>query len=131
YFADPAVAVVQAPQDFYNLDSFEHEPLAPRGVFNEEEVFYRMIGPAKNRWGAAFWCGTCAVLRVAALRSAGGVATDAVTEDILTTVRLHQAGWRSVYHNEVLARGLAPADAEQYLTQRRRWATGAMQVLRR
>jgi cellulose synthase/poly-beta-1,6-N-acetylglucosamine synthase-like glycosyltransferase len=26
YFDDPRVAVVQTPQDFYNLDSFEHEP---------------------------------------------------------------------------------------------------------
>jgi cellulose synthase (UDP-forming) len=35
-----------------------------------------------------------------------------------------------VYHNEVLARGLAAANAEQYLSQRVRWGTGAMQVLR-
>ncbi len=60
----------------------------------------------------------------------GGVATDSITEDILTTVRLHRHGWRTVYHNDVLARGLAAADAHQYATQRLRWGTGAMQVLR-
>lgn len=78
----------------------------------------------------AFWCGTSALLRVNALKEVGGVATGTVTEDIHTTIRLHAAGWRSVYHNEVLARGLAAASADQYLLQRHRWGTGAMQVLR-
>jgi cellulose synthase/poly-beta-1,6-N-acetylglucosamine synthase-like glycosyltransferase len=129
YFADPSVALVQTPQSFYNLESFEH---AKHGdaVYNEESVFYRVIAPAKNRWAAPFWCGTGALVRVAALRSVGGVATESVTEDIHTTIRMYRAGWKGVYHNEILANGLAPSDAEAYLTQRNRWATGAMQVLR-
>jgi cellulose synthase (UDP-forming) len=131
YFADPKLAFVQTPQDFYNLESFEHQRRGNGEVFNEEAVFYRVIAPAKNRWSAPFWCGTCALVRVEALRSVGGVATDSVTEDIHTTIRMYRAGWRGAYHNEVLARGLAPDDASQYLLQRNRWATGAMQVLRR
>lgn len=125
YFDDPRIAVVQSPQDFYNADSFEQE-----GEFQEQALFYRVLQAGKNRWGAAFWCGTGALVRVAALRDVGGVATDTVTEDIHTTIRLHRRGWRSVYHNEVLARGLAAADAGQYQLQRLRWGTGAMQVLR-
>ena len=125
YFDDPRLALVQTPQDFYNLDSFEHS-----GPFNEQQLFYRAIQPGRNRWGAAFWCGTGAVVRVAALREVGGLATETVTEDIHTTIRLHRAGWRTVCHNEVLARGLAAGDAMQYLNQRLRWGTGAMQVLR-
>ena len=58
------------------------------------------------------------------------MAVETVTEDIHTTIRLHRRGWRSVYHNEVLARGLAAADSDQYAAQRVRWGTGAMQVLR-
>jgi len=131
YFDDDRVAVVQMPQDFYNLDSFEHEGETDDGpVYNEERVFYRALAPAKNRWHAAFWCGTCALVRTEALRDAGGVATETVTEDIHTTFRLMQKGWTTVYHNEVLARGLAPTDAHQYMLQRHRWALGAMQVLR-
>ncbi len=129
YFDDPSVAFVQTPQDFYNTDSFEHDVVRGDRSFNEEAVFYRVILPAKNRWNAAFWCGTGAVLRAEALRSVGGVATETVTEDIHTSIRLHARGWRSVAHNEVLARGLAAADARQYLLQRNRWSTGAMQVL--
>jgi cellulose synthase (UDP-forming) len=129
YFDDPEVALVQTPQSFYNLESFEHEKHG-EGHFNEESVFYRVIGPAKNRWQAPFWCGTCALVRTEAVRSVGGVATESVTEDIHTTIRMYRQGWKGVYHNEVLANGLAPADAAAYLGQRNRWATGAMQVLR-
>lgn len=145
YFDDPRVALVQTPQDFYNLDSFEHLPasrlaqlwgrLVGRGrgasrVFCEQALFYRVLQPGRNRWNAAFWCGTNAVLRTSALAEVGGLATESVTEDIHTTIRLHRRGWRTVYHDEVLARGLAAADAGQYLSQRVRWGTGAMQVLR-
>lgn len=36
------------------------------------------------------------------------MATISVTEDMATSMRLHANGWKSVYHNEVLADGLAP-----------------------
>ncbi len=132
YFDDPEIAVVQTPQDFYNLDSFEHEGgTSAEPGFSEEAVFYRVLLPGKNRWGGAFWCGTSALVRTQALRAVGGVATETVTEDIHTTIRMQRLGWKTVCHNEVLARGLAPSDAIQYMVQRNRWAQGAMQVLRR
>lgn len=132
YFSDPKVAVVQTPQDFYNVTSFEHGGgIAYGEPFHEQTLFYRLLQPGKNRWGAAFWCGTNALVRVKALREVGGAATDTITEDIHTTIRLHRRGWKSVYHNEVVARGLAADDAAQYQLQRNRWGTGAMQVLRK
>lgn len=136
YFDDAKLALVQTPQDFYNADSFEHDRNRSwfwrdrRDVpFSEQGLFYRGIQPGKNRWGAAFWCGTNAVVRMTALREVGGVADESVTEDIHTTIRIHRRGWRTVYHNEVLAYGLAAKDADQYQTQRVRWGTGAMQVM--
>jgi cellulose synthase (UDP-forming) len=130
YFDDPKIALVQTPQDFYNENSFVHEVVGDR-LYCEEELFYRAMQAGRNRWNAGFWCGTGAVLRVSALRSVGGVSTDSITEDIHTTIRLHRTGWSTAYHNEVLARGLAASDADQYLAQRLRWGSGAMQVLRR
>jgi cellulose synthase (UDP-forming) len=59
------------------------------------------------------------------------MATISVTEDMATSMRLHALGWRSVYHHEVLAVGLAPEDLRSMLTQRLRWAQGTMQVLLR
>ena len=134
YFQDERIAVVQTPQDFYNLDSFEHEGAQASSnshMYHEQQLFYRAIQPGKNRWDAAFWCGTGAVLRVAALHEVGGVATETFTEDIHTTIRLHRRGWKTVYHNQVLARGLAADTAHQFEIQRLRWGTGAMQVLKK
>jgi cellulose synthase (UDP-forming) len=52
-----------------------------------------------------------------------------VTEDMATAMRLHSLGWKSVYHHEVLARGLAPDDLRSALQQRLRWAQGTIQVM--
>ncbi|MDJ0325479.1 glycosyltransferase [Cryobacterium sp. PH31-AA6] len=59
------------------------------------------------------------------------LATISVTEDMATCMRLHGLGWKSVYHHELLADGLAPEDAGTMLTQRLRWAQGTMQVFLR
>ncbi|UZX05263.1 glycosyltransferase [Arthrobacter sp. CDRTa11] len=59
------------------------------------------------------------------------LATNSVTEDMATCMRLHAAGWESVYHHEILAKGLAPEDLRTMLTQRLRWAQGTMQVFLR
>jgi cellulose synthase (UDP-forming) len=56
------------------------------------------------------------------------MATISVTEDMATCMRIHGMGWRTAYHDEVLARGLAPEDLGTMLTQRLRWAQGTMQV---
>ncbi|WP_019135145.1 glycosyltransferase [Cellulomonas massiliensis] len=56
------------------------------------------------------------------------VATLSVTEDMATAMRLHALGWRTVYHHERLAHGLAPEDLGTMITQRLRWAQGTMQV---
>lgn len=57
------------------------------------------------------------------------LATLSVTEDMATAMRLHALGWRSVYHHERLAVGLAPEDMRTMLTQRLRWAQGTLQVM--
>ncbi|MFF2622692.1 glycosyltransferase family 2 protein [Oerskovia jenensis] len=54
--------------------------------------------------------------------------TTTITEDMATAMHLHAMGWTSVYHHEVLVRGLAPDDVGTALSQRLRWATGSMQV---
>jgi cellulose synthase (UDP-forming) len=56
------------------------------------------------------------------------LATISVTEDMATSMRLHALGWKTVFHNELLADGLAPEDVGTMLTQRLRWGQGTMQV---
>ena len=57
------------------------------------------------------------------------MATISVTEDMATAMRLHSNGWKTVYHHEVLAHGLAPEDLATMLHQRLRWSQGTLQVL--
>ncbi|HXH79312.1 glycosyltransferase family 2 protein [Nocardioides sp.] len=57
------------------------------------------------------------------------MATISVTEDMATCMRVHALGWRTAYHDEVLAKGLAPEDLQTMLTQRLRWAQGTVQVM--
>ncbi|WP_210480118.1 glycosyltransferase family 2 protein [Naasia sp. SYSU D00948] len=59
------------------------------------------------------------------------LATISVTEDMATAMRLHAAGWKSVYHHETLAWGLAPEDLRTMMRQRLRWAQGTVQVMLR
>ncbi len=45
----------------------------------------------------------------------GGVATETIAEDFHTTIKMHEAGWRTHYHDEILVQGLAPLDLDGYL----------------
>jgi len=57
------------------------------------------------------------------------LSTISVTEDVATAMRIHALGWKSVFHPEVLAYGLAPEDLQAALSQRLRWAQGTIQLL--
>ncbi len=138
------VAFVQSRQDFYNLptgDPFGHKA----------NLFYGPFQQGKDGMNAAFYTGTNAMLRREALVSVGlqyfadefakdekrldefeligGISSNSITEDMNTAMRLHSAGWKSIYHNEILAEGLAPDDLSSTLKQRLRWAQGTIQVL--
>jgi cellulose synthase (UDP-forming) len=138
------VAFVQTPQDFYNLP-----PGDPFG--QSAHLFYGPIQQGKDGLNSAFYTGTDALIRREALVSVGlshfseayrkdenrldefeligGVSSTSITEDMNTAMRMHAAGWKSVYHDELLALGLAPNDLNSMLGQRLRWAQGTLQVM--
>jgi cellulose synthase (UDP-forming) len=124
YFDEPKMALVQTPHDFFNHDSAQHYDVGR----HEQSLFYRVICPGKDRHGAAYWCGSAALINRHALLEIGGVATETIAEDFHTTIRLQRHGWRSRYHDEVLVQGLAPHDLDSYLLQRDRWARGNLAV---
>src|SRR5260221_6438177 len=124
YFDDERMGLVQPPHAFLNHTSVQHSVVGP----HEESLFYRVVCPGKDRHGAAYWCGSAALIRRAALLDIGGVATKTIAEDFHTTIRLLRHGWRTRYHDEVLVQGLAPHDLDGYLLQRDRWARGNLAV---
>lgn len=128
-FAAPDVGIVQTPQHFFNPDPVQAGLLAAHAWPDEQRFFFNSLMPGKDAWGAAFCCGTSAVIRVQALLEVGGMATETVTEDMLTSFKMAERGWRTVYLNERLSAGLAPEGLAEYVTQRSRWCLGAMQQL--
>ena len=128
-FEDANVGIVQTPQHFFNLDPIQTNLLSGSVWPDEQRFFFNVLLPAKDAWGAAFCCGTSAVLRVEALRTCGGMATETVTEDMLTTFRMAEYGYRTIFLNERLSLGLAPEGLREYVSQRSRWCLGAIQQL--
>ena len=132
YFNDPKMAIVQSPQDFYNVDSFTHVVNDEgRRLWEENRIFYSLIQPGRDHWNASFFCGSCGIIRRSALEEVGGFASKTIIEDMETTMELHARGYNTAYHRETLAYGLAPGAAGAYHVQRMRWAQGAMQVMRK
>ena len=125
WFDDPEIALVQGPQHFYNHGAFDDD-----GHTGEQGLFFNVLMAARQHAGVGpFWCGSTSLIRLAALEQVGGVATETITEDMHTTLKLLRMGWKTAYHRQTLAVGLAPSTPDQYLLQRRRWGLGAMQIL--
>jgi cellulose synthase (UDP-forming) len=122
YLEDFGVAFVQTPQYYANGDS---GPIAAAAAA-QQNLFFGPIARGKDGLDAAFCCGTNVVFRRSALEEVGGFSEDSVTEDFELSVRLHEAGWRSVYVSEVLACGLGPEDMASYVSQQQRWARGCL-----
>ena len=123
------VGIVQTPQHFFNPDPVQANLLATRTWPDEQRFFFNVLLPCKDAWGAAFCCGTSAVFRVAALEQAGGMAVETVTEDMLTSFKLGEFGWRTIFLNERLSLGLAPEGLSEYISQRARWCLGTIQQI--
>jgi cellulose synthase (UDP-forming) len=128
-FGAEDVAIVQTPQHFFNPDPIQSSLLGVSTWPDEQRFFFNYLLEAKDAWGAAFCCGTSAVIRVSALEAIGGMATETVTEDMLTTFKLEELGYRTIFLNEQLSLGLAPEGLQDYVKQRARWCLGSIQQM--
>ena len=124
FFVDDRVAFVQTPQTYGNMRS-----TISRGAGYMQTLFYRFGQPGRNRFNAAFCVGTNVVFRRAAIDDVGGMYTDSKSEDVWTSLHLHERGWRSVYIPTTLAVGDTPETIEAYSKQQLRWATGGFEIL--
>ncbi len=124
YMSDSSIAMVQSPQSFTNLNKF-----ISFGTSQAQEVFYKYVCPAKNISNSAFSVGTNVMFRRSAIDGIGGIAEISHSEDIWTTLRLHEKGWKTLFIHEVLAQGLAPSTIQSYFKQQHRWAKGGFSML--
>ncbi len=130
YFArDSRLFLVQTPHFFLNPDPLERNLRTFETMPSENEMFYGIIQRGLDRWNAAFFCGSAALLRREALLTTGGFAGRSITEDCETAIALHSRGWNSVYVDKPLVAGLQPATFASFIGQRTRWAQGMMQIM--
>ena len=130
YFVeDPKLYLVQTPHFFINKDPIQRNINLNATCPPEYEMFYDQIHRGLDRWGGAFFCGSAAVLRRAALDSVGGFSKDTITEDAETALEIHSAGWKSLYLNRAMIAGLQPETFASFIQQRGRWSSGMIQML--
>lgn len=129
FFADPKVGCVQTPQHFFNKDPVQLN-LGLDNLWPEEQrFFFNEILPSRDGWDAAFCCGSGAIFRRSTLLDIGGIPTDSVTEDMLSSLVMLRRGQVTRYLNERLSLGLAAESINAFFVQRKRWCRGGLQLL--
>jgi exo-beta-1,3-glucanase (GH17 family)/glycosyltransferase involved in cell wall biosynthesis len=126
HFHDPKVAVVQCPQAHRE---FEHNTFRRMTAW-EYDGFFRIGMHHRNERNAIIQHGTMTMVRRSALEGTGGWSEWTICEDAELGLRLMHAGYDLVYVDELMGKGLTPADFKAYKSQRYRWAFGAMQILK-
>jgi cellulose synthase (UDP-forming) len=129
FFSDPRVGILQTPQHFFNPDPIQLNLGLSRVLPDEQRLFFDVIAPSRDAWDCAFCCGSCSLQRRSAIEAVGGVPTESITEDILSTLVLLRRGYVTRYLDERLSMGLAAESLEGYFTQRTRWCRDAIQTL--
>lgn len=125
YFSDKKVGFVQTPQFYNNADENE----ITGSSWEQQEFFFGPIMIGKDSSNASFICGTNVAIRRTTLDQIGGLNETSIAEDFVTSLLIHQKGWKSHYVSEVLAEGLAPQDLLSYYKQQLRWARGSLEIL--
>ena len=126
HFKDETVAIVQFPQEYSNLDSFQH--WTEGRPWHDLSFGLIKVNPCRNFIKASYWVGSPSIIRISAIKQIGGVQTGSVTEDVQTTIALMTAGMWIKSLKEIKATGLAPHDYESYCIQRQRWSKGFFQL---
>ena len=129
FFDDPQLAILQTPQTFYNPDLMQQNLGLGGGLDDGQALFFREIQPCRDAWDSAFYCGSCAMVRLQAIRDVGGFPTDSITEDQLTSLKLLGKGWKTRFLDEPLSVGLAAESIEAFIVQRDRWSRGAIEIM--
>lgn len=124
FFANKEIGFVQVSQGYYNQ---YRSPVAKAAA----EQTYLFYGPTQRYYGSnnkSIAIGANCVFRRSALEQIGGHA-QGLAEDLLTSLRIHAAGWKSIYHPIIVNRGLVPEDYDSFSKQQLKWARGLFEVL--
>ncbi|MDQ7990310.1 MAG: UDP-forming cellulose synthase catalytic subunit [Candidatus Dactylopiibacterium sp.] len=131
FLQDARLAFVQTPHFFINPDPVEKNLDLFNRMPAENDMFYAVVQKGLDLWNTAFFCGSAAVLRRAAIDDVGGFSVDSITEDASTSVKMHARQWNSAYLDIPMVGGLQPESFSGFIVQRMRWAVGMVQIFMR
>ena len=126
-FADPKVALVQAPQDHRDAG----ESLLKRMMNWEYAGFFDIGMIQRNEDDAIVAHGTMLMVRRSAFEQVGAWQSDTIVEDTELGLRLYEAGYSALYTNTRYGWGILPDTFKAFQTQRHRWAYGAVQIIKK
>lgn len=123
HFDDDRVGFVQVSQAYYN----QRRSFTAAGAAEQTYAFYGPGQMGLYGHGACVAIGANCTFRRTALESIHGHGIG-LAEDLVTAIRIHAAGWKSVYVPEVVSRGLVPEDLGSFYRQQLKWARGVYEV---
>ncbi|MGD8619358.1 MAG: glycosyltransferase [Gammaproteobacteria bacterium] len=125
-FTRPAIAIVQAPQDYRDGNSNAFKAMS----YAEYRGFFYIGMVTRNERNAIIQHGTMTLVRRTVLEEVGGWSEWCITEDAELGLMIFRAGHEAVYVPRSYGRGVMPDGFSDYKKQRFRWAYGAMQIMR-
>jgi cellulose synthase (UDP-forming) len=123
YFEDKKVGFVQVSQAYYN----QYRSFTAKGAAEQTYTFYGPTQMGLFGLGSSVAIGANCTFRRKALESIGGHGIG-LAEDLITSIRIHSKGWKSVYNPVVVSRGLVPEDFGSFCKQQLKWSRGVFEV---
>ena len=124
FFGDEKIGFVQVSQAYYN----QYRSFTARGAAEQTYTFYGPTQMSLYGYGCSVAIGANCTFRKKALLSIGGHGTG-LAEDLITSIRLHAAGWKSIYNPVIVSRGLVPEDFGSFCKQQLKWSRGVFEVV--
>ncbi|MDH5380468.1 MAG: glycosyltransferase [Cyclobacteriaceae bacterium] len=124
YFRDAKVGFVQVAQAYYN----QYRSFVAKGAAEQTYGFYGPTQMGMNGYNCSVAIGANCTFRREALESIGGHGIG-LAEDLITSIRIHAKGWKSVYTPIIVSRGLVPEDFGSFCKQQLKWARGVHEML--
>ncbi len=123
FFEDDKIGFVQVSQAYYN----QYRSFTAAGAAEQTYTFYGPTQMSLHGLGCAVAIGANCTFRRKALESIGGHGIG-LAEDLITSIRLHAEGWKSIYNPVIVSRGLVPEDLGSFCKQQLKWSRGVFEV---
>ena len=123
YFQDEKIGFVQVSQAYYN----QYRSFTAKAAAEQTYSFYGPTQMGLFGLGGCVAIGANCTFRRKALESIGGHGIG-LAEDLITSIRIHAAGWKSVYNPVIVSRGLVPEDFGSFCKQQLKWSRGVFEM---